>query len=134
MEMTTNNFETVNEDERPSTPETMRSSNSPPRRIRRQGHRSLFNEDGDITTKYLYTDIEIKNLKKEIKNLKKEIEKLRYEIIDHLSTRFKQSNEITSYKNKISTIQELLFENAETMPNWVYIQLMNALVVNSQND
>lgn len=125
--MIANNFETVSEDERPSTPETLRSSNSPPRRIRRQGHHSLFNEDGYITTKYLHDEIEIENLKKELANLRTENK-------NHLLTQVIQSDKIISYRNKISIIQEILFENAELIPNWVYIQLMNALIVNAQNN
>ncbi len=121
--MTTNNFDSVNENERPSTPETRRDTISAPPRLRRHGTRSALSSDSVIIRKYLYAEIEIENLKKELANC-------RAENRIHLSTQFKQSDVIVSYKNKISMIQELLFENSESIPNWIYVQLMNTLIVN----
>jgi len=120
--MTTNNFDSVNEHERPSTPETRRNSISPPR-LRRNGTCSALSSDSVIIRKYLHAEIEIENLKNELANC-------RAENRIHLSNQLKQSGVIVSYKNKISMIQELLFENSESIPNWIYVQLMNTLIVN----
>lgn len=121
--MISDDFETVYEEERPSTPETMPRRTSPPRRIRRCGQLPL---DTDLYKKYLNIEIQNENLNNELLNYKNENEKLK-------NTIKAQKKLISCYNFRLTTIQEILFENSESIIEWVYIQLMNSMVASLGN-
>jgi hypothetical protein len=126
--MTTNDFEIY--DQCPTTPVRDNSENyenppPAPRRLRRSSniHRSLVEHKLiEIEGKYLKTQFEIENLKMELLNIRNENEDKR-RIIKV------QSDSISTYKFRLSKIQEIIFENSEKIPEWIYIQIMNSLVM-----
>jgi len=126
--MTTNDFEIY--DPYPTTPERENPVNyeNPPRapmRMRRppNNRRSLLEHKLiDTEEKYLKTQFEIENLKMELLNIRNENEDKRHTIKV-------QTDAILTYKFRLSKIQEIIFENSEKIPEWLYIQIMNSLVM-----
>lgn len=126
--MTTNDFEI--RDQCPTTPvrdnrENYENPPPAPRMLRRSSniHRSLLEHKLiEIEGKYLKTQIEIENLKMELLNIRNENEDKRYTIKV-------QTDAILTYKFRLNKIHEIIFENSEKIPEWIYIQIMNSLVM-----
>ena len=125
--MTTHDFEIY--DPYPTTPvrdnheNYENPSHSPPRLRRPPNIRMSLLEHKiiDAEEKYLKTQFEIENLKMELLNIRQENEYKRHAIKV-------QNDAILTYKFRLSKIQEIIFENSEKMPEWIYIQIMNSLV------
>jgi len=126
--MTTNDFEIY--DSYPTTPvrdnhENYENPPHAPRRLRRPPniHRSLVEHKLiDAEEKYLKTQFQIENLKKELLNIRNENEYKRHAIKV-------QNDAILTYKFRLNKIQEIIFENSEKIPEGLYIQIMNSLVM-----
>jgi len=126
--MTTNDFETY--DSYPTTPlrDNRENYENPPRapmRMRRPPNirmSLLEHKIIDTEEKYLKTQFEIENLKMELLNIRKDNEDKRHIIKV-------QSDSISTYKFRMNKIQEIIFENSEKIPDGLYIQIMNSLVM-----
>jgi len=126
--MTTNDFEIY--DQCPTTPvrdnrENYENPPPAPRMLRRSSniHRSLVEHKLiEIEGKYLKTQFEIENLKMELLNIRNENEDKRHTIKV-------QTDAILTYKFRLNKIHEIIFENSEKIPEWIYIQIMNSLVM-----
>tara|TARA_B110001450_G_scaffold146966_1_gene137349 strand:- start:226 stop:612 length:387 start_codon:yes stop_codon:yes gene_type:complete len=126
--MTTNDFETY--DSYPTTPlrDNRENYENPPRapmRMRRPPNirmSLLEHKIIDTEEKYLKTQFEIENLKMELLNIRNENEDKRHTIKV-------QTDDILSYKFRLNKIHDIIFENSEKIPEWIYIQIMNSLVM-----
>ena len=126
--MTTNDFEIY--DPYPTTPvrdnhENYENPPHAPRRLRRPPNirmSLLEHKLIDTEEKYLKTQFEIENLKMELLNIRNENEDKRHTIKV-------QTDAILTYKFRLSKIQEIIFENSEKIPDGLYIQIMNSLVM-----
>lgn len=119
--MNINHFDTHVQEESPRTPEHRRELNTPPM-LRRGGQDNpRLDTLQHLLKKYLHAQIEIKNLENELMNCRTKSEE-RLSVIDV------QNGIINSHKVKLTRIQEILFENSESIPNGVYIRLMDSLV------
>tara|TARA_B110000208_G_scaffold189218_1_gene250336 strand:- start:744 stop:1100 length:357 start_codon:yes stop_codon:yes gene_type:complete len=68
------------------------------------------------------------NLEAEISNLQEKISDLKYQnrIETEAALMFKRRAEKS--EKYIENIQEILFENSEIIPEWIYVKLMNSLI------
>tara|TARA_B110000971_G_scaffold209799_1_gene236338 strand:- start:1559 stop:1933 length:375 start_codon:yes stop_codon:yes gene_type:complete len=94
---------------------------SPPM-LGRRVHKSLLEHKlNELQEKYIKLRIEVENLNMELLNVRRAVAYKTYIIKG-------QKRDLDIYKLRLENIQELLFENAVIIPNWLYIQLMNSLV------
>ena len=124
--MNINHFDTYVQEESPRTPENRRELNTPPRLRRGDQDNPRLDTLQNLLKKYLHAQIEIKNLEKELVNCRTK-SKEQTRVIDT------QQGIIISNKIKLNRIQEILFENSESIPNGVYIRLMDSLVFENNN-
>ncbi len=124
--MNINHFDTYVQEESPRTPEHRRELSTPPRLRRGDQDNPRLDTLQNLLKKYLYAQIEIKNLEKELMNCRTK-SKEQTRVIDT------QEGIINSNKIKLNRIQEILFENSESIPNGVYIRLMDSLVFENNN-
>ncbi len=121
-----NNFNIIHESSRPTTPESIINLPTTPPRLRagnRNRVRSAEARDTgeEILAKYISVKMEIDALNmRELRNANKikELERV-------INTEW---NRIKVLENRMNNIQGILFENSESIPNGLYVQLMNALI------
>jgi len=137
--MTTNIFETIVYESEPSTPERRTYTPPTPRapsRLRRgrSGMRGRGQYNREDSVERTYRDESIENLLKKYFDTKIEIENLKSELLNIRNENIINAETISTNKLRLEHIQELLFENSINVPNWLYIQLMNALVMYPDNN
>ena len=125
--MTTNDFEIYDSYPTTSVRENNVNYENPPQAPRMMlGPRArmslLEHKLFETEEKYLKTQFEIENLKMELLNIINENEDKRHTIKV-------QTDAILSYKFRLNKIHEIIFENYEKIPEWIYIQIMNSLVM-----
>lgn len=111
--------ESISPEQEPRTPDRKNVIYSPPKL--RRIDRKVKDSREILLGKYLNTKILNESLEKELVKIKNEDEEKRIII--------KEQNEVlVSHKNRLCKIQEILFENSESIPDWIYLKLMNSLV------
>lgn len=123
-----NTFNPIRENSRPITPETVIDTPLTPPRIRPprrypRPERSAAEEAtrDEILANYVKVKLENDALNmRALRNINK-IKELQ-NVIQTLWDRIK------ILENRLNTVQELLFENSEKIPNGLYVQLMDALI------
>tara|TARA_B110001450_G_scaffold256728_1_gene288371 strand:+ start:2720 stop:3094 length:375 start_codon:yes stop_codon:yes gene_type:complete len=111
--------ESNSQEQEPRTPDRKNIIYSPPKL--RKIDRKVKDSREILLGKYLNTKILNESLEKELIKIKNENEEK--ELI------IKEQNEVlVSNKNRLCKIQEILFENSESMPDFIYLKLMNSLV------
>jgi len=81
----------------------------------------IRNLNNNLVMKIWNLEAEISNLQEKISNLK-----CQNRIETEASLMFKRRAEKS--EKYIGNIQELLFENSESIPEWIYVKLMNSLI------
>ena len=94
--------------------------------------RGQYNREDSVER--TYRDESIENLLKKYFDTKIEIENLKSELLNIRNENIINAETISTNKLRLEHIQELLFENSINVPNWLYIQLMNALVMYPDNN
>lgn len=121
-----NNFNVIHESSRPTTPESIINPPTTPPRLRagnRNRVRSAASGDTreEILAKYISVKMEIDALNmRELRNANK-IKELQNVITT-------EWNRIKVLESRLNNIQAILFENSESIPNGLYVQLMDALI------